>query len=134
MNKRIIYLASPYSHPDPAMRELRYKQACEVAALLMRDGHLVYSPIAHSHPLTAFGLPANWEFWRPLDEAMLAKCQALVVARLSDWEQSRGVRAELAQARELGLKIGFVERLAWSWSWDSATLKWEEVPEGDDVS
>jgi len=36
----LIYLASPYSHPDPAMRELRYKQACEVAALLMRDGHL----------------------------------------------------------------------------------------------
>ena len=131
MNKRIIYLASPYSHPDPAMRELRYKQACEVAALLMRDGHLVYSPIVHSHPLTAYGLPANWEYWRRLDEAMLAKCQALVVARLSDWEQSRGVRAELALARELGLKIGFVERLARGW--DSATLKWEEVPEGDDV-
>lgn len=43
------------------------------------------------------------------------------------------MQAELALDKELGLKIGFVERLAWSWSWDSAALKWEEVPEGDDV-
>jgi hypothetical protein len=119
----LIYLASPYSHPDPAMRELRYKQACEVAALLMRDGHLVYSPIAHSHPLTAYGLPANWDYWRRLDEEMIRRCDALAVLRLPGWEQSVGVQAELALARELGLKIGFVDRLAWSWSWDSAALK-----------
>ena len=101
----LIYLASPYSHPDPAMRELRYKQACEVAALLMRDGHLVYSPIVHSHPLTAYGLPADWDYWRRLDEEMLRRCDALAVLRLPGWEQSVGVQAELALARELGLKI-----------------------------
>ena len=128
----LIYLASPYSHPNPAKRQWRYELACKVAALLMRDGHLVYSPIVHSHPLTAYGLPTNWEYWRPLDEAMLAKCQALVVLRLVGWRQSRGVQAELALARQLGLRIGFIERLGWGW--DSATLKWEEVPEGDDVS
>lgn len=131
MNKQIIYLASPYSHPNPAKRQWRYELACKVAALLMRDGHLVYSPIVHSHPLTAYGLPANWEYWRAMDEAMLRRCDALAVLRLPGWEQSVGVQAELALAKELGLKIGFVERLAWSW--DSAALKWEEVPEGDDV-
>ena len=122
----VIYLASPYSHPKPEVREWRYERACEVAALLMSDGHLVYSPIAHSHPLTRHGLPTNWEYWRAMDEAMLSMCQALVVVRLSGWEQSRGVQAELSLARELGLRIGGVEGPEWS-------LKWEEVPEGDDV-
>lgn len=123
----LIYLASPYSHPDRVVRKWRYELACKVAALLMRDGHLVYSPIVHSHPLTAYGLPTNWEHWRPLDEAMLGRCQALVVARLDGWEQSQGVAAEIALARELGLRIGFAE-------WPNWELKWEEVPEGDDVS
>ena len=127
----LIYLASPYSHPNPAKRQWRYELACKVAALLMRDGHLVYSPIVHSHPLTRFRLPAEWDYWRRLDEEMLRRCDALAVLRLPGWEQSVGVQAELALAKELGLKIGFVERLAWSW--DSAALKWEEVPEGEDV-
>lgn len=133
MNKRIIYLASPYSHPDRVVRKWRYRMACHGTARLLEAGHLVYSPIVHSHPLTRFRLPAEWDYWRRLDEAMLRRCDALAVLRLPGWEQSVGVQAELALAKELGLKMGFVERLAWSWSWDSAALKWEEVPEGDDV-
>ena len=28
----LIYLACPYSHPDPAVRELRFEHACNTAA------------------------------------------------------------------------------------------------------
>ncbi len=34
----MIYLASPYSHPDVAVREARFHAACRAAAEFMRDG------------------------------------------------------------------------------------------------
>lgn len=45
-----VYLATPYSHPDPKVREARFQAVNAVAAQLMRDGHHVYSPISHAHP------------------------------------------------------------------------------------
>ena len=39
----MLYLASPYSHSDPAVRATRYQQACWHAVRLMRGGRLVYS-------------------------------------------------------------------------------------------
>lgn len=124
MNKQIIYLASPYSHHSPAMRRWRYVQVCKVTARLMREGYLIYSPIVNSHPLTLYGLPTDWEYWRAMDEAMLRRCDALVVLKLPDWEQSQGVAAEIALARELGLRIDFVAR-------SDPEPKWEEVNDGN---
>ena len=34
----LTYLASPYSHPDPEVREGRYRAACAVAAVLCARG------------------------------------------------------------------------------------------------
>ena len=36
--KPVIYLASPYSHPDPAVRQARWLAACEAAAWIMGQG------------------------------------------------------------------------------------------------
>jgi hypothetical protein len=52
----VIYLASPYSHPNPAVREQRFQAACQAAAALLRSGQAVFAPIVHSHPLVAYGL------------------------------------------------------------------------------
>jgi len=34
----MIYLASPYSHPDPAVRAERYRAACRATAALLLAG------------------------------------------------------------------------------------------------
>ncbi len=47
----MIYLASPYTHVDAAVRESRFDAACLAMSTLMRAGLSVYSPIVHSHPL-----------------------------------------------------------------------------------
>jgi hypothetical protein len=47
----MIYLASPYSHADDAIRAQWFDAACRAAAELMRAGHTVYSPIVHGHPI-----------------------------------------------------------------------------------
>ncbi len=103
----MIYVASPYSHPDAAVRTARYDAARRHAAQLVRDGRLAYSPIVHSHPLAELGLPGDWSYWAEHNRRMLAACDAVVVLALPGWQESRGVAAEVAIASELGLPVRF---------------------------
>lgn len=100
-----IYLASPYSHPDPAIREQRYEQACEAAAALMRQGWTVFSPIAHSHNLVKYGLPSDWSFWKRMDSEFIQHCKMLVILALPGWDESEGVQCETKLAQELNIPI-----------------------------
>lgn len=101
----MIYLASPYSHPDAVVRQKRFDAACRAAAALLRVGFPVFSPIAHSHPIAQHGVPSTWEFWRHVDHHYLRQCRAVVVLRLPGWEQSVGVRAEIELARRWGIPV-----------------------------
>jgi len=105
----MIYICSPYSHPDPAVREARFQAACRAAAELMRRGNIVFSPIAHSHGIAQYGLPKDWQFWEPHDLQHLAVCREVVVLKLDGWQQSQGVQAEIAMARALGKPVSFIE-------------------------
>ena len=103
------YLASPYSHPDPAVRELRFQAACAATAKLLRDGHLVYSPVVHGHPLVRYGLPTDWSFWERHDRQHLERCDEVVVLKLDGWRESVGVQAELRHAEALGKSVRYLE-------------------------
>ena len=106
----MIYLASPYSHPDPAVRRQRLEAVCRAAARMLRDGQFVFSPIAHSVAIAEHGgAPDSWAFWRPVDLVMLGRCNELVVLKLDGWETSEGVQAEVARARLLGLPVSYLE-------------------------
>ena len=94
----MIYLASPYSHPDPVVREARFDAACRATADLIRGGQAVFSPIVHGHQLVRFGLPTDWAFWQRFDEEHLRRCDEVLVLQIDGWRDSVGVRAELAVA------------------------------------
>jgi hypothetical protein len=98
----MIYLASPYSHPDPAVRQDRFEKVCHAAAALIRRGHVVFSPIAHSHGMARLGLPTDWSFWETQDRWFLSVCAELWVLTLDGWQESRGVQAEITIAQSLG--------------------------------
>ena len=104
----MIYLASPYSHRDAVTREYRFREVCEVAARLMRSGHNVFSPIAHTHPIAQFGLPKEWDFWEKYDREFLAVCDAVWVLQINGWKESVGVQAEIKIARELKKPVYFL--------------------------
>jgi nucleoside 2-deoxyribosyltransferase len=104
----MIYLASPYSHPDPAVREERYRAACRAAAALLLAGQPVFSPIAHSHWIAEHGLPYAWSFWEPLDRWFLERCDEVVVLTLDGWNESVGVQAEIRIAAECGKPVRYV--------------------------
>lgn len=104
----MIYLASPYSHPDPAVRQQRFESACEFTASMMRAGRLVFSPVVHSHPLVAYGLPTDWSYWRRLDLDHLRRCESLMVLTLDGWETSVGVASEIDAAIAMGKPVAYV--------------------------
>lgn len=104
----MIYLASPYTHRDPQVREQRFRAACQATAALIRAGAVVFSPICHSHPLADHGLPTEWSFWERFDREYLARCDLLLVLKLEGWTTSVGVQAEMRIARELGKPICFL--------------------------
>lgn len=106
----LTYLASPYSSPDPAVREQRYRDVVAAVARLMQRGEHVFSPIASSHPIAvAHDLPGDWAYWAAFDELMVSRCDRLVVLMLDGWRTSRGVHAEIAIAQRLGIPVTFME-------------------------
>jgi len=105
----MIYLASPYTHPDPAVREARFRAACRQAAEMFRCGISVFSPIAYSHAIAAHDLPLEWDFWERFDRAFLETCDEVWVLTLDGWRESRGVQAEIVLARQMGKPVVLVE-------------------------
>ena len=110
MNKQIIYLACPYSHESREVRLARFHAANLAAGKLMEKGHIVFSPISHTHPIAeACALPLGWEFWRHFDESYLSISAGLFVLCIDGWRESAGVTAEIAIASQLGLPIKYIQ-------------------------
>lgn len=102
----IIYLASPYSHPDPAVMQRRFEEICVVAARHMLLGIHIFCPIAHTHPIALAGsLPREFEFWEQYDRKILAVCGELWVCTMEGWRESKGIASEVKIAEELGLPV-----------------------------
>lgn len=109
MTTELIYLASPYSHPDRAVRVARFEAVNHLAANLMRDGLAVYSPISHTHSIAeAGGLPLGWDYWESYDRTIMAVCSRMIVFCQDGWRDSRGVQAEIAIANDLGIPVEYV--------------------------
>ena len=104
----MIYLASPYSHPDEAVREQRFRAACRATAQLLASGSTVFSPIVHGHPLVEHGLPTDWSFWERFDRDHLERCDEVLVLMLDGWRESVGVAAEIEIAAGLGMHVRYI--------------------------
>lgn len=110
----MIYLASPYSHPELAVRRKRFEDACDAAGRLIREGRIVFSPIAHTHPIAERNvLPLGWDFWHGFDRAFIERADALYVLMLDGWDQSKGVAGEIEIARECGKPTHFLCPKTW---------------------
>ena len=91
----LTYLASPYSSANPALCTWRFHAVAWYASTMMQKGHLVFSPIAHTHPIAEYGLPKGWDFWQRYDHHFLDSCTAMIVLKLSGWDKSIGIAEEI---------------------------------------
>jgi hypothetical protein len=106
----ITYLASPYTHELASVRQQRFEQAVDAAAMLMREGRVVFCPIAHSHDIgKVLGESTSFEFWMSQDIPILRMCDEVMVLCLDGWENSRGVQREMAIAQAVGIPVTYMD-------------------------
>jgi hypothetical protein len=107
---RLVYLSSPYSHPDPVTMEQRRVATCSAAGYLIGRGIPVISPIAHNAAIIQqTGGETGWDIWKPQDLAILKACTEMVILCLPGWEASKGIQAEFHAAMELGKPVSYMK-------------------------
>lgn len=104
------YLGSPYSQ-FPGGLDAANTAVCIEAALLIRAGVSVYSPIAHMHAIALAGDidPRDHELWMAVDRPLMGAAVGLIVLKIGGWLQSRGLVHEIDVFRAAGKPIVFME-------------------------
>lgn len=111
--REVIYLACPYTHPDSKVRQARFELATEAAAALIRQGHIVYSPITMTHPIDVVlaGTTATLgsDYWVTFDEAFMDACSEMVILKVDGWDASSGIQREIAYFEKQGKPVRFIK-------------------------
>lgn len=108
----MLYLASPYSDPDPHIRKARYVGVMKIAHALQtasgHEHHLIYSPIMHFHPMCLHhDMPTGADFWWNINKHAMDVSSQLVVACMSGWDESVGVALEIAYAKSINMPVAY---------------------------
>lgn len=109
--KKLIYLASPYSHEDLSVTAARRLYVTIVAAILIEEGHHVFGPITEStcYQDVNSKIGGQWETWAEHDEMMIDRCDEMFVLTLTGWTKSKGVQAEVKYAASRGMPITYLD-------------------------
>jgi len=102
----MIYIASPYMHPNPAIVQQRFDDVCKFVARIQGELSVpVFSPIVHSHSLVGHGIRSDWWFWESIDKQFIDLATMLIVLKLDGWKNSVGVEAEVEYAFRNGVIV-----------------------------
>jgi len=79
----VIYLCSVYSlNASASLMKKRYEYAMKRTAEFLKEGLVVFSPIAHCHELALrHGLPKTFSFWEQLDFGYISASESIWVLR-----------------------------------------------------
>lgn len=123
----LIYLASPYSHPDRNVRETRFAVSLIYVAERIKAGDHIFSPIVYAHSWAEdYELPTDAAFWEAMNNKFIAACQSVYVLTMSGWRESVGVKAEVLKAHELDIPVYLVGYWADKFHLSSEPFTWPE--------
>lgn len=102
----VVYLSTPYTHPDPDVVKDRFEKTCLYAKKLIDEGYVVLSPILMYLPLAErFNLDTAYKNWETTCSTILHRCDILAVADIDGWKESVGIESELKMASNIGLEL-----------------------------
>jgi hypothetical protein len=105
-SERLIYVAAPFNHPDPAVVTARMAAFDATIAWLIKDRRAFpISPLLLVPIVERESLPSDWSFWQHYSRRLLGRCDELGVLPLPGYEESEGLRAEVAFAKSLSLAV-----------------------------
>lgn len=105
----MIFVAQPYYSPNQAIVKLRTKLGALYCGALLKQGVMCVSPVAYGTTILSYAdLPSDFSFWDKISFALLEKCIEIHVLTIDGWKQSRGVKAEIGKAKELGIPITYI--------------------------
>lgn len=109
---RYFYLASPYMK-YPYGLDQAAEDAAKMSALCFNNGIMVFCPIVHHHPLNKYLVDeigsANYDFWMKVDYMFLDNAIGLIVTKMTNWENSKGIALEIEYTKKLGKPIYYTE-------------------------
>lgn len=105
----MIYVASPYRDPDPAVVHQRYLAVVKYAAdYMLETGEPAFSLVAYGHPLVLeHKLPDTIAFWDSFMMSMMLASRKVIVLRLFGHANSEGLKHEVAMADSLGIPVEY---------------------------
>lgn len=115
-DKPVIYIAGPYTMPDPAVN---VREACLVAESIVGMGGMPMVPVLmHLWHLIS---PHGWQYWMNIDLALLEKADGLY--RMAG--ESKGADMEVLQAHKLGVPVFDKLSIVGQWIRSGWPRKWE---------
>ena len=99
-NWALGYLACPYSHDHPEVREERFKAITKAAAFLFQNDIHVFSPISATHEIDKEihrqgRMFPQIPFWMQFDKKIMRFCAYLLILQYPGWRESAGVAFEV---------------------------------------
>ena len=105
----LIYLATPYSHVEPVIEEIREKLVTLVTKKLEQAGISVFSPITHSARLCQDGgFSGSYNTWKKTDRMYVERLDEVWVLLTPGYTESEGVQDEIAHARRHNKPVRYV--------------------------
>ena len=111
------YIASPYSHPQEIIQNNRINEIRQVVAGIIKKHSKEYvyplSPIIYSCDVEQVKINgdvcAPHIGWYLYDIILLNRCDKLKVVKLDGYENSTGIKFEIAYALGKGIPVGFID-------------------------
>jgi hypothetical protein len=104
------YLGSPYTKYKAGIHAA-FLAVCSEAARLVSAGVIIYSPIAHTHPIAIHGNidPLDLNIWLPVERPLMDAACGLIVLKMDGWEESVGLKYEIDLFQQAGKPIIYMD-------------------------
>lgn len=103
----LCYLGSPFTN-YPHGHHRAVIDIARIAAQLLSSGVRLFCPVVHSAPLVWIDDspldPNDGKLWADINAPFLRVCDLLIVAQLDGWEESGGLKAEIAAFEQARIK------------------------------
>ena len=106
----MIYLAAPYSHPEPMIVQERMENIYRVLGEFIKNGQHVITPLSMHEVAIRHDLDGTYDYWSDYCLDILGRCDSMVVLCMDGWRESRGVTDEIQFCENNDIPISYLDK------------------------